>query len=144
MLDKCTLGPLPTYIDVRWVEDHETHSAGIFKVTRASAQLTAQWLNSIITHAGLEVEAYLPDQLVEPTGKGEGDVKEGHRFKGALSELATKWGEFLGTPDQKLVEWHGQAGVDTCKLTSHLGILADLSRVLASSPSLSWNGFHFV
>ena len=135
---ECTLGPLPTYVDVKWVESQDVQ-ASLFKKLKASAQLTAQWLNNILLHAELNVSPFEAEDLVESTGDREGDVREGCRWSTALSDVASAWGrkvaDRLAREDNRLIQWKRGSGapqVDTGGLTSFLSLFADFNRILKS------------
>ena len=56
-------GPLPTDIDVRWIDG--TGDVPIFARSRDSAVLTAQWLNMLLLHFKLGAcEPFEADDLV--------------------------------------------------------------------------------
>lgn len=135
----CTLGPLPTYVDVKWVEDTQQVQTSLFKKSKTSAQLTAQWLNNILLHAELNVNPFEAEDLVESMGDREGDVREGSRWSTALSDVASAWGrkvaDRLTREDNRLIQWKRGAGalqVDTGGLTSFLSLFADFNRILKS------------
>ena len=135
----CTLGPLPTYVDVKWVEDPQQVQGSLFKKTKTSAPLTAQWLNNILLHAELNVNPFEAEDLVESMGDREGDVREGSRWSTALSDVASAWGrkvaDRLAREDNRLIQWKRESGalqVDTGGLTSFLSLFADFNRILKS------------
>ena len=139
LLKTCTAGPLPTYVDVKWVEDAQQVQTSLFKKSKTSAQLTAQWLNNILLHAELNVNPFEAEDLVESMGDREGDVREGSRWSAALSDVASAWGrkvaDRLTREDNKLIQWKRGAGalqVDTGGLTSFLSLFADFNRILKS------------
>lgn len=134
---QCTLGPLPTYVDVKWV-DASQQVPSLFKLSKTSAQFTAQWLNNIVNHAELEIDSFEADDLVRPVGPSESDVQAGSRCTSALSEVARAWGckvaDRLARKDERLITWKaGQPPqADTGGLTSFLSLFADFNRILRS------------
>lgn len=132
-----TAGPLPAYIDVRWVGDEQTIQAKLFTISKASAQITAQWLNNVCYHAKLKIPFFQASDLVKAVGPHDGDVIEGPRYKDALVDVASAWGSSVADLllASKLIirmpsSINAEPHFDITGLTNYFIILADLSKLL--------------
>ena len=136
-------GPLPTNIDVRWVEEGAA-DVPIFAKTRDSALLTAQWLNMLDVHFGLESAPFSPEDLVRVSGPRGGGITAGPRLEGALEDVSRAVGGALSrllaadAREQALVkllphEGEGQR-FDSLRLVTKVAVLTDFIAVLRNTP----------
>jgi len=134
-------GPLPSDIDVRWVDEGAADVA-IFARTRDSALLTAQWLNMLVMHFGLQDPApFTPEDLVRSPGPMGGGLLPGPRLEGALELISLATGRALRrdlAADTKgakhLVVPLSTGKFDTLNLVTRIAVLTDFIAMLRSTP----------
>eukprot|EP00397_Hematodinium_sp_SG-2012_P000052 GEMP01000052.1.p1 GENE.GEMP01000052.1~~GEMP01000052.1.p1 ORF type:complete len:3639 (-),score=971.80 GEMP01000052.1:1016-11932(-) len=121
-------GPLPTYVDVRWVES-ASRRCPLFKLSRDSANLTSYWLNTLRQHFALEIAECVPEQLVKSTGTSERDVREGPWFPHALEFVGQMVGRQIAkmTALTKDFKPDYPFSYDTQNLVGALSVLADFT-----------------
>ena len=140
---QCTYGPLPTYVDVKWIESSQ-QVPSLFKLSKTSAQYTAQMLNNIVIHAQLDIPPFEADDLVKAVGTKECDVQAGDRWLSALPTVARAWGRKVGDrlarEDVALVTWRRSQPphAEATGLTSFLSLFADFNRILRSQLGDIW------
>ncbi|CAE7778813.1 PAT23 [Symbiodinium sp. CCMP2456] len=129
-------GPLPTDIDVRWIDDGGK-DVPILARTRDSAVLTAQWCNMLLLHFKLtHPEPFKPQDFVV----SEGDrLQAGPRLQSALASISEAVGAalrielFSDVANPSLVVPLGEGKYDTLRLVTRITVLADFVFLLRSS-----------
>lgn len=129
-------GPLPTDIDVRWIDDGGK-DVPILARTRDSAVLTAQWCNMLLLHFKLtHPEPFKPQDFVV----SEGDrLQAGPRLQSALASISEAVGAalrielFADVANPSLVVPLGEGKYDTLRLVTRITVLADFVFLLRSS-----------
>ena len=127
-------GPLPTDIDVRWIDDG-ARDVPILSRTRDSAVLTAQWLNMLLLHFKLpSPEPFEAEDLVIESTEG---LQAGRRLETALATISKAVGAALrrdlcGT-QAPLVIALADGKFDTLQLVTRVTVLADFVLLLRTS-----------
>ena len=131
-------GPLPTDIDVRWIDDGG-RDVPILARTRDSAVLTAQWCNMLLLHFKLtRPEPFTPQDFVVSEGNLQG-LQAGPRLQGALASISEAVGSALRAElladlaEPSLVVPLGEGKYDTLRLVTRISVLADFVFLLRAS-----------
>ena len=131
-------GPLPTDIDVRWIDDGGK-DVPILARTRDSAVLTAQWCNMLLLHFKLTgFEPFTPQDFVISGGELQG-LQAGPRLQTALCSVSEAVGSALraellaDATTSTLVVPLGEGKYDTLRLVTRITVLADFVFLLRAS-----------
>ena len=128
-------GPLPTDIDVRWIDDG-ARDVPILVRTRDSAVLTAQWLNMLLLHFKLpHPESFETEDLVIESA--DSGLQSGKRLETALAAISKAVGAALRrdlcAKEPALVIALADGKFDTLQLVTRVTVLADFVLLLRTS-----------